>query len=210
MGLDWNPGNRPIPGCEEEHDIIVSKLAKNWCWRRKGLIKRFQEISIPAFETLKAPQVGFDERATQWARERYREHNGEIKGTEKEYLETMRGYYVVDLVPPCDGLPKYSNSFAGYVEPFSFRAELLKDCEEIIGKEMLKGAFKIKTSREMMAYGKRLKDMAQRYALENKIDLSELNTEDTEGMGSKLDVVMAAAKWCIFWGGKGHILEPFF
>ena len=43
-----------------------------------------------------------------------------------EWVESLEGMYVVPLVAPCDGVPRYSNgTVAGYVEPFSFRAQFL-------------------------------------------------------------------------------------
>jgi hypothetical protein len=48
-------------------------------------------------------------------------------------------------VPPCDGLPRYTNgSPGGYVERYSFRAQFLQDCEEELGDDLLATAYESK------------------------------------------------------------------
>jgi len=76
------------------------------------LRERFFEISTSAYETLDAPRVGFAAVADEWARERYRD-NPSAAASEEEFVTRLRGFYVVDLVAPCDGIPPYSNGRTG-------------------------------------------------------------------------------------------------
>jgi hypothetical protein len=98
MGLDWNPGNKPKPGYEQEVREIVIVLAAdklgaddrpplvqtmrrdflalfNPRRSRKSLLGRYNEISIPAYKTLDAPRVGFSSIADEWAKEMHAKRN---------------------------------------------------------------------------------------------------------------------------------------
>jgi hypothetical protein len=208
MGLDWNPGNRPLPGKEVEFFKLFDKLQSGSRWRRKAAEKRFFEISQSAFETLKAPQVGIDDSATQWARERYREQNPEM--SEQEWLAELHGFYVVSLVPQCDGLPRYTNGQpGGYVEQFSFRAQFLEDAETIIGEELLTMAWGSKNPEEMHIYADLLEEKARDYASINGLDLNILDPNDLASDEFKLDVLVSAIRWIRFWADKGHVLDAY-
>src|SRR5512140_50841 len=123
MGLDWNPLARPKAGNEAEFDRLFSLLnGKEPLYltvfsaffgitspkrKREKRLARFREISEPPFETLGAPRVGFDAAADAWLRARL-----DAKGKAGEFENArrqMHGYYVLDLLPPCDGLPLYTN-----------------------------------------------------------------------------------------------------
>ena len=124
MGLDWNPIGKPKPDSEEEFAALFKQLGElptrpGWLERirlrrrgidREAIKKRWEEIQITPYETLGAPQVGESAEADAWARKRYKEME-EPRPSEDEFWQEMRGYYVLALVPPCDGLPGYSNSF---------------------------------------------------------------------------------------------------
>ena len=207
MGLDWLPGNKPKPGFEAEYEEIVHAIFNQKLEEDSPELARFHEISISAYETLSAPRIGYDESATAWARKWYKEEQPDQP--EEEWLESLKGYYVVDLVPPCDGIPRYSNSPLGYVEAFSFRAEFLKDCTDIIGDDMLESAYQNKVPENFLAYGEKLTEQAERYARENSIDLKELDGNKKEGEPEyQLDIVLRAGRWCIFWAVRGHLLDP--
>ncbi len=208
MGLDWNPGNRPKPGHEAEFHKLFKKLAFGNPWRRDKLVARFHEISISAFDTLNAPTVRVDDNATQWAREAYARQKPDM--TEEEWLRQMSGYRVLVLVPPCDGLPRYTHGPLGYVELFSFRGQFLVGCEEIIGEDMVTEGWESKTTEEMLDYGQRLKRAAEAYAESHDIDTNSLDTENMEGIEPKIDIVLSAGRWCLFWAERGHVLEAFF
>lgn len=208
MGLDWNPGNKPKPSFEKEFEKLFHKLQSQWCFRRKAKTDRFHDISITAFETLGAPQVGRDETANNWAREMYAKQSRDA--TEAEWLKKLEGFYVLSLVAPCDGIPRYSNgSPGGYVEPYSFRAQFLVDSTDIIGAELLNEAYESKLPVELLAYGRRLLTKAESFAKAKGLDINNLNTEDVDSIESRLDAVLAAGRWCIFWAERGHILDAY-
>jgi hypothetical protein len=112
MGLDWNPGPKAKAGHEQEFRKLWQKLQGRYCFFREGKVKRFDEITLTAFETLATPRVGFDSSATEWARRVAFPNRADKSLTENRFIEQMRGFYVLDLVPPCDGLPRYSNGQA--------------------------------------------------------------------------------------------------
>lgn len=208
MGLDWNPGNRPKAGFEAEFERLFHALQGPATWWRKRKERRFFEISISAFETLAAPRVGKDEAATNWALERYREGPREV--SEAEWLAKLDGFYVVDLLRPCDGIPRYSNGTpGGYVEPFSFRAQFLVDCEYILGGELLESCYLSKLPSEFRAHGEALESKFESFVSERGIDPESLESEDPESPLWHADVVRSAAKWCSFWANRGHVLDAY-
>ncbi|MGI9416189.1 MAG: hypothetical protein ACR2PM_21135 [Hyphomicrobiales bacterium] len=228
MGLDWLPGNKPKPGFEAEHEDIIQRILKEdfaqeqssigaWFGRfRKSesadkpteeeLMQRFEDISITAFETLSAPRVGHDEKATEWARAQY----PEIQTDEPldAWLKSMDGYYVVSLADPCDGIPKYSNGFPGsHVEPYSFRGQFLTSCPEIIDEDLLERCYVTKTNSDTLAFGNELLQLGHDYASQRGLNVEALDEEDVEGPEFQTDVVISAGKWCVFWAKRGHFLD---
>lgn len=230
MGLDWNPGNKSKSGFEAEHEAIVRRIIdKDYIDEepssgglfgffakskpddrptKESLLQRFGEISSSAFETLDAPRIGFDEAANRWA-QTYHEEN-RIDEPLEEWLESVKGLYIVWLVGDCDGVPTYTNGApGGYVEPFSFRAQFLVDCTQIIGEELLEASYETKTNAQTLAFGKALLQKAADYARQHDLNPDSLETEDPDSEEFKLDVVLSAGRWCVFWAEKGHFLEAY-
>jgi len=236
MGLDWLPGNKPKPGYEAELRRIVQtlswdKIAKadrdpvaTGAWSRlrqifagpepskadsDALRQRYDEISISAFETLGAPRVGFDPAADDWAKKTYATHN--IEKPFGVWFAEMRGYYVVSLVPPCDGIPFYSNGImASYVERFSFRAQFLKSCRLVIGERLFESSYEVKFAPDFSRFGANLLASAASYAKANNLEIPATAPEDSDSVQGQLHIVAAAGRWCQFWGDRGHFLEPYF
>src|SRR5258706_808060 len=145
MGLDWNPGPMPKPRREAQFEQLWRELHFDSCEDREAKLDIFKEISIQAYTNLGAPRAGYDEAANVYLHEQY-PNRSDKSLSEEQFLESMKGYYVLDLVPPCDGLPKYSNFAMGYCDVYSFRAEFLKDCRGIIGDELFESAYVSKLS----------------------------------------------------------------
>lgn len=209
MGLDWNPANKPAPGHEDEFWKLFEALATEGAEITDAQSARYDEISISAFQTLRAPRVGIDAIATEWATEM---HARQKEKTPLEpWLAKLHGLHVVTLADPCDGLSRYTNGqITGYVEPFSFRAEFLKDTLQIIGKPMIESAYVDKTPQELAAYGRVLLESATEFAQEKGIPLDAIDEpENPQSIEFRLDVVRAAAKWCLFWSHHGHPLEAY-
>jgi hypothetical protein len=170
--------------------------------------RRFMEISISAFETLQAPRVGVAPEADAWARDQHTRQNESTPLN--EWLEKLKGLYVVSVVQPCDGVPRYSNgSVAGYVEPFSFRAQFLTDCTAIIGADCLERAYQSQLPPPLLEYGRTLLAKAETFARAHGFDLGALNIDDVDSVESQLDAVICAGRWCIFWAERGHPLEAY-
>ena len=233
MGLDWNPGNKPKPGHEDEFTRLVRAISADnldprdeepsqgarkssfFSMLKRGprepsqeqLVARFNEITIAAYETLNAPRVGRDPAADQWAREKH-----QSAASDKpldEWLRELDGYYVVALVPTCDGLPVYTHGAMGYVELYSFRAEFLKDCEGIIGSELLDAAYTVKLPRTFLQYGDDLLTRAADFSRQRGIAVPDQAPDDPETVEGQLHIVAAAGRWCRFWAERGHMLDSY-
>ena len=129
--------------------------------------------------------------------------------------ETLRiDINVLDLVPDCDGFPAYSN-YGAYegLDRFSFRAQFLNDVAEELGEDLLAQAWSNKTASELVEYGRALLKKAEDYArqtgVENPIGIGG-DDLDEESPAYKTHVMLSAAKWCLFWGERGHGLEAWF
>jgi hypothetical protein len=225
VGLDWNPGNKAKPGFEAEFaEVFQAICAIEPGERRDALLRRYREISITAFETLGAPVVGRDPEADAWAR-RLRIDLGREE-PEEAFLAEFAGFAVLPLVPPCDGLPCYTNgSPGGYVEAYAFRGQWLRDCEEEIGEELLAAAYESKLPGELLVYGQELLAKAEGLARQHNLDPLKLVIRDqfptleeiaAEGYTAvplsvehKLDVIHSAGRWCVFWAQRGHILDAY-
>ncbi len=205
MGLDWLPGNKPQKGHEKEFENIFHLVTLNNPSNKEELIKRFFQISISPYETLSAPQVGIAPEATEWAINKYK--NLKAEKPLAQWLEEMKGYYVLELLPPCDGFPRYSNSPLGYVDRYSFRGDYLKDCEHIIGGTLIEEAIVSKLAKDFLQYGKKLQQAAEKYAKMQNIKIVPPADDDVDSDIAKLDILISATKWCTFWAERGHILQ---
>ena len=222
MGLDWRPLNKPHQGSEKEYGEIfeilsgrkkpdVSLIDKLFGKQKsqEDILKRFLEISSPAYETLKAPRVGKDEKANDWAKKQF-ENRSDKSLTLENFVKQMDGFYVLDLVPECDGMPVY---IAIHDEAHVFRAQFLKDCEEIIGEEMMGEAYTSQLAGQALDFGERLFSLAEKYAIENNclfLKDQKSPTGDEGSPESKAHILFSASKWLIFWGKRGHGYEASF
>src|SRR4029077_2329172 len=104
--------------------------------------------------------------------------------TEQIFIERMRGFYVLDLVTPCDGLPRYTNGHAGgYVERYAFRGQFLKDCTEIISSDLLDSRWGSRLPEDTVQYGDSLHEAASRFASSEGIDTAKIPlAEDSESV----------------------------
>jgi hypothetical protein len=235
-GTRLDSGNKPRPG----HEAELGKIVQTLLWDKLGkadrhsvstgrwsrlleivvgrsptkteievLRQRYDEIGISAFETLNAPRVGFDPIADDWAKNTHAARG--IAKPLEVWFEEMRGCYVVGLVPASDGIPLYSNgAIANYVESFSFRAQFLKSCTAIIGQNLLEASYEVKFAPELSRFGADLLASAERYAKVNNLEIPATPPEDSDSLQGQLHIVAAAARWCQFWGERGHFLEPYF
>jgi hypothetical protein len=211
-------------------DLLVEGCAKPGCeseWRRllepsfagdepsKADVARFQEISIAGYERIGAPRVGFDNAADAWIKTRKAETPEAIAAVLKEF----HGYYVLRMVT-CDGVPNYSNGglYDG-IDETSFRGEFLKNCRDVLSKDLLNEAWNHKLPEAAMLYGRSLLAAAdaaetlgpaprERRTFLSRIGLAKPATPVP--IAEQLDIVRAAGRWFIFWGERGHPIRAWF
>lgn len=226
MGLDWNPIGKPKPGHEAEFVELFELLGDgprtaSWGERLRGLFRRVDreaatarwlEIQDSPYVTLAAPQVGRDPRADAWARQMFREHAPKDQ-TEDEFIAAMQDYYVVAQAPPCDGIPLYSNGSAGYVEPFSFRAQfVVKECKDAIDRALIERCYRNSLAPELDELGADLRACADRFAGLHGVGhvAAQRDIDAAEGSAaSKAHILYSAARWCEWWSSRGHGLEAY-
>jgi hypothetical protein len=214
MGLDLIVEGCAKPGHEDEWRRLLKRPFADE-EPSESEIARFREISIPGYERIGAPRVGYDSAADEWILEaRKAKTPEEIAAVLKEFA----GYYVVRLVE-CDGVPKHSHGglYEGADET-SFRGAFLEDCEDVVNPNLLEEAWEHKFPEEAVAYGKALlasAEAAERAgrAPRRRSLLARLGwTKEREPMPitDQLDIARAAARWFIFWGERGHAIRAWF
>lgn len=213
MGLDLVVEGCAKPGHEAE-------------WRRhlerafadgqlpEAEIARFIEISIPGYERIGAPRVGFDAAADAWVIEARKARTPEDVA---KTLKDFHGYCVLRLVK-CDGVPNYSNGglYDG-VDETSFRGEFLKSCTSVIDEQLLDAAWEHKLPEAAIKYGRALLAAAEGAETSardaRRSFLSRLGLFKSAGpapLPEQLDIVRAAGRWFVFWGERGHPIRAYF
>lgn len=228
MGLDWLAGNKAKPGHEARFRELLEIIVAGKTKLDEAQKAEFQEIGVPSFTTLGAPRVGIDEAATAWFLARLREQKpkpGLLRGLftkpsadptpeELAAIEQTRGYHVLALAPRCDGLPIYTNAelYSG-LELTSFRGAFLSDCEELLGKELVESAWDPKLPEALVAYGRALLERADAWAAAHDCEWvrDQVNPpDDLKSPAGVAHIVFAAGRWCLYWGERGHWLDPWF
>jgi hypothetical protein len=217
MGLDWQPLGKPKPGHEGAFEEFYEEIfeVEN---RDRSLWEGLREITVSPYETLGAPRVGFDATADRWAAEEHSKRPWKkLFVSRRKWQKIFHGYYILDLVPPNDGMPVYSNGGRGsYCEVYSFRAKFFEFCSDMLAEELFGEAWVHHKAAELKDYGTRLCDHAAAFAAESGVadvlgrrNLPERITE-WEHPAAKAHIVDSAARWCLFWSGRGHGMYPDF
>jgi len=211
MGLDCLPLGKPKEGREAEFDALFKELV--WSTRPDpSLWDRLAKITISPYETLKAPRVGTDAEADRWALQGYLERPQRLSSmSQDEWMKEFHGYYVLDLVPRNDGIPVYTAGGLGsYVDSFSFRGQLLNDCRDVLGK-LVDEAWGHQKAVELVDYGARLHRRVAAFAEKQGMteilgqeDRPDWLDDDFDHPASKIHVADSAARWCRYWGERGH------
>jgi hypothetical protein len=152
MGLDLVVEGCPKPGDEQEWKKLLQRSFADE-ELSEAETARFQEIAIPGYERIGAPRVGYDDAANEWV---LRARNVKTAEQAIAVLEEFKGHYALRLVE-CDGVPKYSNgSLYEGADETSFRGAFLRDCHDVLSKDLLKDAWSHKFPEDAVAYGKAL------------------------------------------------------
>jgi hypothetical protein len=176
---------------------------------------RFQEISIPAYERLDAPRVGYDPAANDWiVAVRKAQTADEVAAVLKEF----HGYFAVALVKS-DGVPAYSHAgrYEG-VDETSFRGSLLSDCKSVLNKQLIAAAWEHRFPESAIEYGQALLAAARAATESGPQPAEKTGLLAQMGLGFKprpdnftheeqIEIVDAAGRWFIFWGERGHAIR---
>ena len=221
MGLDMRPMGKPVPGFEKRfaeilemvsqenipQPTLMQKLKGVKTPTREELMEEWYANQIETYETIKAPRVGVDKEADEWIKVKYNEL--EDKPSLEEFIEENQGFYVIELAKEQDGVPVY---IALGEDENVFRGEFLRDCEDLIGEDLMSEAWNTKMATETLDYGNRLMDIADKLAKQHNLEY--LKTQrlppDVDTIESKLHILFSLAKWLIFYGGNGHGYEADF
>lgn len=179
------------------------------------LASALQKISTPAYQCLGAPVVGQDAQAEAWLSEHIA--SGAFgEGTDPEALRRdMQGYHVLELLPPSDGLPVYSNGAmpGSGQDRTSFRGAFLEDCKAVVPKALRDRAWQPAGPDTLAEFGTRLRARAASYAAKNGVphvigQRAPPDPFDPDTPAAKAHIVDACGRWCQFWAAKGHGMEP--
>ncbi len=215
MGLDLVVEGCAKPGHESEWRLL---LERSFAGQElsQAEVARFQEISIPGYQCIGAPRVGFDSAADAWIIEvREAKTPQDVAAVLKEF----HGYYAVRLAK-CDGVPNYSNgTLCEEIDETSFRGAFLMDCRDVLDEDLLNEAWGSKLPEAAIWYGEALLSAAAIAEAAdvtpkprpNILSLVELDeTAETVALAEQLDIVRAAGRWFIFWGQRGHAIRAWF
>ena len=223
MGLDMRPMGKPKPGFEKRFVEIFEMVSQDkipqptFLDKLKGkkmptkdeLLQEWFDNQIQTYETIKAPRVGRDKEADEWIRNKYDEL--EQKPPLDQFLKEYDGYYVIELAKEQDGVPVY---IAMGQDENVFRGEFLRDCEDLIGEDLMSEAWNTKMATETLEYGNRLMEVADKLAKEHNLEYLKSQRlppdTDEDTMESKLHILFSLAKWLIFYGKNGHGYEADF
>jgi hypothetical protein len=216
MGLDLVVEGCAKPGHEAEWRRLLERSFRDEPMS-EAETARFAAISIPGYERLGAPRVGFDPEADRWL---LSTRNPPLTaGEAAAMLRDFHGYHAVRLVKS-DGVPRYSNA-GGYegIDETSFRGSFLEDCTDVLDKATLTEAWSHKMPEAALAYGKALlaaADSAEargvavpRTGIFGKFGLGK-KSDAKVPFNDQLDIVRSAGRWYVFWGERGHAVRAWF
>lgn len=215
MGLDLVVEGRAKLGHEAEWRRTVERAFAGDNLTDPEL-KRFQEITTPAYETLDAPRVGEDPAADAWI---LKVRNAQGSEESAAVLEEFRGYRVVALVK-CDGVPIYSHGgqYEG-VDETSFRGAILAACTAVLPKPLIDDAWEHKLPEAAVSYGRSLLDAAKnaqpreappaKPGLLARLGLAKPPPEQLP-FPEQVEAVEAAGRWFVYWGERGHPIRAWY
>lgn len=223
MGLDMRPMGKPKLGFEKrfieifeiieknefEEPTFFQKLLGKKVHTKENLLNEWFENILPTYETIKAPMVGRDQEANDWAKENYEKINN--KPAFEEYINEMNGFYVIEKAKELDGVPVYMSPAE---DENVFRGQFMQDCVDLIGEDLVNEAWVTKLAEATLDYGNRLMAIADKIAKERGLQyLKEQRMppeNDEASVESKLHIVYSLAKWLIFYGRNGHGYEAYY
>jgi hypothetical protein len=214
MGLEWEPLATPRRGYEAEFVDLFGKLNKGATGHKRAqLMDWLANASIPVFSTIGAPRVGHDEEADVWLRARVEKSN-RLPELE-EIARDMYGESVLELLPPCDGFPVYSNhKLDDSLDRYSFHADLLSNVKDALGARLVEKAHMMMLPPEHELFAGELHEVATKFAEQHSLPAHVATIREPvfpEGSQERNGhVLFAAAKWCTYWALRGYGLAVSF
>lgn len=201
MGLDWCLiKTKPKEGFEDRFKVVtemLSQMRQDEAIASPQLEAELKEISVSCYEAVGAPQVGHDERANEWFREKCYDpaHKDAVAGkmhheeqarywgrSFEECLEDNKGRYVMELAQQEGGIASVSGMVM--VTNIDFRGKILRFCEGL-PEELINEAYEDHEAEESLHYANRLEIAMPK--------VKEKHREDLQG----------AINWLRFWGERG-------
>ena len=166
-------------------------------------------------QTLGLPKVGRNQKATDWAKKKYKELSSDDVCNGKEFkdkypnlaiwLNAMEGAYVDELVPDenRDGIGAVTGIFVGSE---SFRGKQLNFVPWLEDYEDELCWYNNKTPDELTDMGYALQGI-----LEERIqETPSVGESEAQEETHSRELIEAASKWCIFWGSHGHSMYAWY
>ena len=207
MALEWEPLPTPKRGFEREFVDLFHKLVAARGAKRDQVMEWFLQIAEPPFETIGAPRVGKDAAADDWLRARLEKSNRlpELP----QLVREMHGYCVLELMPPCDGFPVYSNhKTVEHLDRYSFHAELLAGVHDVLGETLSAQLNVMMLPEQHRELAEQLLETADRFVNEHALPVHVATIREPvfpDGtLEAKGHLLYAAAKWCTYWSQRGH------
>ena len=167
MGLHWEPLMTALPGHEAEFEDLFAKLVTTRGARRDQLTGWLEKVGEPPFKTIGAPRVGYDAAANEWLRARL-EKSDRLGELEQMKID-MHGYTVLELMPPSEGFPVYSNHInSDALDRYAFHVQLLLDTD-VLDPSMRARAQTLMLPAEHAAFAADLLAVAKKYAADHAL-----------------------------------------
>lgn len=239
MGLDWMVERRPrhnkIDGellqkrvsekvkeledcfkmfCEALNTKVVTPYAREEFDRldsTKEMLKDLEEMEgqmaelfVSPAETLGAPRIGIDPEADSWIKENWERlvtKNGNGRQlTQQEFIDSNSGQYLIEAVgDDVDGVGLISGMLT---DRSSFRGKAIGRMPWL-PEHIQNQAYSDMSSEELIDYGSVLEIEAAAFRKRKGGSIDE--DEDWQAK-----VVEAAARWCKYWGAKGHSMHAWY
>ena len=211
MGLDWIVAAKAKPGYEQEYVTLRKKISWNLPFLNRKWKRRIDEIVAAPYTKVGAPQVGFDEIATDWALQQYADTE-RSDCTREEFLEQLHGYYVVQLAKSPGAPPFTHGGLYDGVDYTSFRGSCVMSCSELITEDLTNRGYLSFAPTEAILYGKSLFERASTIASLKGLDAttarSDPHNDPLESLAGQLEIFRSASEWFHYWGEAGHGIDP--
>jgi hypothetical protein len=218
MSFTWTPIPKPAEGREDIFNGIAGKILgffgdekaveisyKDAAPLVRRLLDELAAVSVSPYQTLDIPVIGEDPAATQYYLEKFAEAYKQPFNPDKVVAQ-VAGAYATGMITGCDGISRVYGLKDG--EAYDFDASEMTDCILIMNPFVnLESAFD-KTAEEAIAYGKKLRAIADALIAEHHLEYLR-ETEEKPGADVKrgrqlVHFLLAASAWLIFWGSHGH------